>query len=190
MLVFGVGNDSPTWAQLNCNGRTIFIEDNMSWIEKIKQKHQALEIYQYSYQSDVGQLDEFIQSPIQMNIPELHGLCFDIYLIDAPMGYTAGTPGRAQPAYFASQNIRNCSSVIKNAVVFMHDTNRKAEQKLLEFYFGQNKETNFVLLGEMNGPHGLLTAYGHLSSQQVARALKLEIVADSAHDVIDRSDKE
>lgn len=55
-LVFGLGHDSLMWTALNHGGRTIFLEEDKSWIEQIKKKLPALESYHVVYDSKVGGL--------------------------------------------------------------------------------------------------------------------------------------
>ena len=52
-LVFGLGHDSLMWTALNHGGRTIFLEEDKSWIEQIKQKLPSLESYHVVYDSKV-----------------------------------------------------------------------------------------------------------------------------------------
>jgi len=35
MLVFGLGNDSPFWVEVNGNGRNVFLEDFKLWFDKV-----------------------------------------------------------------------------------------------------------------------------------------------------------
>lgn len=52
-LVFGLGHDSLMWTALNHGGRTIFLEEDNSWIEQIKQKLPSLESYHVVYDTKV-----------------------------------------------------------------------------------------------------------------------------------------
>ncbi|RXI03509.1 hypothetical protein DVH24_004161 [Malus domestica] len=48
-LVFGLGFDNLIWTALNHGGRTIFLEEDNSWIDQIKQKLPGLEAYHVEY---------------------------------------------------------------------------------------------------------------------------------------------
>jgi hypothetical protein len=49
LLVFGLGNDTPFWNQMNSEGRSTFLEDDRSWFEKITQAFPSIEAYLVAY---------------------------------------------------------------------------------------------------------------------------------------------
>lgn len=53
-LVFGLGHDSLMWTSLNYGGRTVFLEEDKSWIEQIQQKFPTLESYHVVYDTKVS----------------------------------------------------------------------------------------------------------------------------------------
>src|SRR5580698_9796876 len=80
-LVFGMGSDSPFWSSLNRRGRTVFIEDQPEWFDKIKLQHPSLDAY-------------------------LRETAWDVVLVDGPAGYENGTPGRMKSIYEASRLVK------------------------------------------------------------------------------------
>ena len=54
-LVFGLGHDSLMWTALNHGGRTVFLEEDKSWMERIKQKFPSVESYYVVYDTKVLQ---------------------------------------------------------------------------------------------------------------------------------------
>ena len=90
-LVFGLGYDSKMWANgANVGGRTLFIEDNNEWIEKIRKHSPGLDIRFLDYESDMreafsvylGHEDKLMHSfPAYLKDTE-----WDVILVDAPMG--------------------------------------------------------------------------------------------------------
>ena len=48
-LVFGLGNDSLYWHNLNKNGITVFVEDNEFWIKHVGARIEGLDIVHFDY---------------------------------------------------------------------------------------------------------------------------------------------
>ena len=48
-LVFGLGQDSPLWAEFNDGGRTVFLEDDADWISQFDSEN--IEIHNVQYQT-------------------------------------------------------------------------------------------------------------------------------------------
>lgn len=138
LLVFGLGNDSPTWKDLNCNRRTAFIEDNSHWYNQITSKYSGIEAYLYKYNTTLGDAQRFYDHPFMMKIhPNVDTECFDLTLIDAPMGFDSSKPGRMAPAYYTQNKVKECMAKKKKNImfVFMHDTERPGEQEIMSHYF-------------------------------------------------------
>jgi hypothetical protein len=155
MLIFGLGNDSPLWETVNCNGRTVFVEDDVEWITTVSTKSPSLEIHHLEYNSRVEHALEFLENPVEIKIDDsVDTECFDVVLIDAPKGYAPDHPGRMIPAYYTSQNARKCKTA---SVVFLHDVGRQVEQLIAEHYFPE--QDGWVNLGNTEGPSGLLTGW-------------------------------
>ena len=152
LLVFGLGNDSPTWSDLNCNRRSVFIEDNNDWFDMITTKYPDIEAYLYKYNTTLVDANKFYDEPFMMEIdPVVDSECFDLTLIDAPMGFSSSKPGRMVPAYYAQKRVKDCMSKKKKDImfVFMHDMERPGEQEIAKRYFSSE---GWISLGAFIDP--------------------------------------
>lgn len=131
-LVFGVGHDSIFWVLSNPNGRTVFLEDNQLWQNKIQTLYPKLEIYHVQYNTEKSQWRELINQPksLILDMPtELLSIEWDIILVDAPAGgKLPGVPGRMKSIYMASQLVKS------KGHVFVHDCNRDVERNYCDKY--------------------------------------------------------
>ncbi len=118
-LVFGLGNDSVFWNEVNKGGRTVFLEDIAGWFENVKKKHPELEAYLVHYDTVLSDWESLIdnQHKLKMNdIPaELRAVEWDVILVDGPMQYKPDKPGRMKSIYEASRLIK------PGGHVFVHD---------------------------------------------------------------------
>ncbi|XP_050215532.1 glucuronoxylan 4-O-methyltransferase 3-like [Mercurialis annua] len=146
-LVFGLGHDSLMWASLNHGGRTVFLEEDKSWIEQIKQKQPMLESYHVSYDTKVHQADGLMEkgtgdeecrivsdprsSSCQLALKsfpsDVYDTEWDLIMVDAPTGYHDEAPGRMTAIYTAGLMARNKES--GETDVFVHDVDRVVEDK-------------------------------------------------------------
>ncbi|KAF4346930.1 hypothetical protein G4B88_007426 [Cannabis sativa] len=105
-LVFGLGHDSLMWNALNYGGRTVFLEEDKSWIEQIRRRMPGLESYHVEYDTKVHQADELMKissgtqdcevvgdprfSKCQLalkNFPsDVYDTEWDLIMVDAPTG--------------------------------------------------------------------------------------------------------
>ncbi|KAL6316246.1 hypothetical protein AAG906_017793 [Vitis piasezkii] len=160
-LVFGLGHDSLMWTALNHGGRTIFLEEDKSWIEQIKQKLPSLESYHVVYDSKVHQADELMEvgmgedckvvvdprfSKCKLSLKgfpnEVYDVEWDLIMVDAPTGYHDEAPGRMSAIYTAGLMARNRED--GETDVFVHDVDRVVEDKfskafLCEGYFREQE---------------------------------------------------
>nr|GEV10760.1 glucuronoxylan 4-O-methyltransferase 3-like [Tanacetum cinerariifolium] len=146
-LVFGLGYDSPMWATLNQGGRTVFLEEDKSWIKQIQGKFPNLESYHVVYDSkvklasdlmEIGKRDEckLVENPrvsgcelaLKGNLPdEIYEIEWDAIMVDAPTGYHDEAPGRMKAIYTAGLMARNRAE--GETDVFVHDVDRVVEDK-------------------------------------------------------------
>ncbi|KAA8538757.1 hypothetical protein F0562_028348 [Nyssa sinensis] len=145
-LVFGLGHDSLMWTALNHGGRTVFLEEDKSWIEQIKQKLPTLESYHVVYDTKVTDADELLKvgirdecrvvgdprfSECQLSLKglpaEIYDIEWDLIMVDAPTGYHDGAPGRMSAIYTAGLMARNRE--VGETDVFVHDVDRVVEDK-------------------------------------------------------------
>jgi glucuronoxylan 4-O-methyltransferase len=138
-LVFGVGNDTKFWREINKKGRTVFIEDNKDWFQKIKKICPAMEAYLVNYPTKITQWKLLLNKPrkLELNLPkQIADIKWDVILVDAPCGayeyflkeYGIEPPGRMVSIYMASKLIK------KDGHVFVHDCHREVERVYSDRY--------------------------------------------------------
>lgn len=145
-LVFGLGRDSPMWSALNYGGRTVFLEEDQSWMETVRQKFPTLESYHVTYDTKVTQADDLLElwrqpectavgetrfSKCQLALKRLpsvfHEVEWDLIMVDAPTGWIPEAPGRMGAIYTAGMAARARSE--GETDVFVHDVDRVVEDK-------------------------------------------------------------
>lgn len=128
LLIFGVGNDSSLWIDLNKGGRTFFIEDSPIWLEKIKKEIpniQALLVKYDSLRQDWKSLLNGPKNKLLLNLSaEIMNKRWDIILVDAPSGYSDQLPGRMKSIYTAAF----LAHKFRRVYVFVHDCERHVEK--------------------------------------------------------------
>ncbi|XP_019163675.1 PREDICTED: glucuronoxylan 4-O-methyltransferase 3-like [Ipomoea nil] len=156
-LVFGLGHDSLMWSALNHGGRTVFLEEDKSWIDQIRRRVPSLESYHVQYDSKVSRADELMGIGMGMEcrkvvdprvskcglalktLPdEVYEVDWDVIMVDAPTGYRDEAPGRMNAIYTAGLMARNREN--GDSDVLVHDVDRVVEDKfskafLCEGYF-------------------------------------------------------
>lgn len=135
VLVFGLGNDSLFWHNLNTGGRTVFIEDKKKWFDevkgKVKGKNPGLEAYKVKYGTVRTEWQDLIDKPdkLELDIPsQLKGIEWDVIIVDGPAGHTDEAPGRMKSIYLASKIIKNGGDI------FVHDAHRDVEREYCKKY--------------------------------------------------------
>ena len=133
LLVFGVGNDSLLWVNVNKLGSTLFVEDNIEWSNKVKRRDGISEIKLVDYKTQRTQWMQFIEYPEKLDLESFESIVamdWDVVLVDAPAGWNDSTPGRMKSIYLSS-------ILAKPSVdVFVHDCNREIEQKYCDTFLG------------------------------------------------------
>ena len=107
ILVFGIGHDSIFWHRRNSNGRTVFLEHSMSWLQKIKSKWPELEAYHVQYHTVIER--DFVRFKNASLWPNLTVVLPDnvkmetwnIFLVDGPTGGHSRDIGRFQSLYMS-----------------------------------------------------------------------------------------
>lgn len=138
MLVFGLGNDSEIWMDVNKLGTTYFIEDNRIWIRRNKHiVNDHVKIVKTEYTTKRTQyLDSDLMTPNQLmlNLPdELSKVDWNLIFVDGPKGDKRHHPGRMQSLYTASVFAKRSPSTTH---VFVHDINRVVESVYSRRYLG------------------------------------------------------
>ncbi len=139
LLVFGMGNDSQLWMDINARGRTAFLEDNRDWYNRVMETCPAAEACLVTYNTVLSQWEEIMddESRLAMELPSrINGTRWDVILVDGPSGdlpgyrkrYGVEPPGRMCSIYMSSRLVN------KNGYVFVHDCNRIVERVYADRY--------------------------------------------------------
>uniref|UniRef100_A0ACD5TR15 Uncharacterized protein n=1 Tax=Avena sativa TaxID=4498 RepID=A0ACD5TR15_AVESA len=144
-LVFGLGHDSPMWAALNHGGRTVFLEEDASWIASVRSAHPGLDSYHVTYHTRLTDADDLIalrDHPGCTDLAATHQYCrlalrglpavfheteWDLIMVDAPTGWTPDAPGRMGAIYTAGMAARARRPGDGATDVFVHDVDRTVE---------------------------------------------------------------
>lgn len=130
LLVFGVGNDSRGWREVNRGGRTVFLEDNPGWIQQVRARVPDTEIVEVSYPANLAEATTLLKANVDRRFaPELtvrlpqcvRSESWDLIFVDAPLGAPGG-PGRHSSIYTAK-----CLAG-DDTVVAVHDCDRPLER--------------------------------------------------------------
>ena len=143
LLVFGLGNDSPLWHNLNHAGHTLFVENNKEWMERIVPANPFLNVMFCDYTPVT--VRRSLASPISVlrkaRPPEkLLEHPWHVIIIDAPNGNRPHQPGRALPIAWAAQLAKT------DTHVFLDDYNRDVERTFANFLLVTTQRPNFVAL--------------------------------------------
>lgn len=133
LLVFGTGNDSCFWMRLNRGGKTVFIEDDPAWLNRIRKQNPSCSAYLVEYGTRRTQWPDLIEAPerLQMELPEdVRGLHYDCILVDGPHGCEDANPGRMRSIFEASRLAG------AHGDVFVHDCDREVERAYCDRYLG------------------------------------------------------
>ena len=148
-LVFGLGNDSIFWHETNKGGRTVFIEDNQGWYQKIKGKYPFIEAYRVEYGTKRSEWEALLNCPEKLHLAlpdEILNTKWDVVLVDGPPSYLNSLPGRMKSIYMASILVK------EGGHVFVHDCQREIECLFCDKYLGKKE-----LLEEVKG----VWTFGH-----------------------------
>lgn len=141
VLVYGTGKDSEFWYRLNANGHTLFLEDDLAWVEQASRVVPHLSIRPIVYGTNLAHWRTLIadESSLKEGIPdEVRSKTWDVILVDAPRGHEDGNPGRMKSIYQAS--VLACESTD----VFVHDCNREVEAAYCDRFLTSGRLQNVV----------------------------------------------
>ena len=138
-LVFGMGNDTPLWLDINSKGRTAFLEDSKEWMQNIMEVCPEAESYLVTYNTKLSEWEQLIDdhSRLVIDLPsKITNIKWDVVLVDGPSGdypsykkqYGIEPPGRMSSIYMSSLLVK------KNGYVFVHDCNRIIERVYSDRY--------------------------------------------------------
>jgi hypothetical protein len=127
LLVFGLGYDSPLWADINARGSTLFIEHSQEWERRILSDHPQLNAIRVDFGRHT--VATSLKSPdltiAAAAVPPLLQRDWDVILIDGPAGSRPDHPGRALPICWAAQ------MRARPTHVFVHDCERPLEHAFI-----------------------------------------------------------
>lgn len=148
-LIFGCGNDSILWAELNKYGNTVFLESSDNWKNKVLSAHPQLniEIYDVGENTVADSLADNIQYLPQPEI--MRKFKYDLIFIDGPTGYNNSCPGRALPIIWTKE------IVCAHTNVFIDDYERPIEYKYFNSYFLKS----VVISESQRGKNGVMAWY-------------------------------
>lgn len=174
-LIFGLGFDSPLWHSLNLGGRTVFLEEDSSWIAQMAQAHPYLKAYHVNYTTMVSEADDLLaysrtekeicgphhgllQSECKLALKtlpdQIYNTRWDVIMIDAPRGYFPEAPGRMSAIFGAAVMAREGKRK-KSTDILLHDIDRPVEKTFsTEFFCSKNlieavgKLWHFQIFGE------------------------------------------
>lgn len=132
-LIFGAGNDSPVWEQLNAGGRTVILESNPQWTDRILPRLRSAVIAKVAYQTRVADWKSQLASGAvpELDLPDsVRNELWDVILVDGPAGYASELPGRASSIVAASRLLA------AEGTVFVHDSERPLEEAFCRAYLG------------------------------------------------------
>lgn len=143
MLVFGLGNDSSLWCEINRTGRTVFLEDFKPWFDKITTLYPEIEAYPVSYPGNITLWREWLNQPekLKLRLPaEIPPHHWDVVLVDGPRGhrFSEEIPGRMSSIYMSSQLVG------KGGYVFVHDAERNVEKSYATMYLDKADQVKKV----------------------------------------------
>ncbi len=143
LLVFGLGDDSYLWNSINKGGVTIFLEDNIEWINSMNDGSLKVEHVTYKTlienQKDIGFIPEKLELPLS---DEVLNYKYDFIIVDAPLGHQPPRPlkgpGRMSSIFMASKLIK------KNGIAVIDDMGRPIERRYAFHFFGQENLIKFI----------------------------------------------
>ena len=133
-LIFGMGYDSLIWHKFNREGRTVFIEDDREWWDKINGFIPDIEAYLIKYHTKLCQWKELLDSPLKLklDLPDtIINVKWDVIFVDGPKANSPESPGRMSSIYMASRLIKDRGDI------FVHDCNREVEITYADKYLGE-----------------------------------------------------
>jgi hypothetical protein len=153
-LVFGLGEDSYLWQDINSEGTNVFLEDDTDWIDKFKES--TLDIRKVTYTTQIKDVNDiqFNTDLLTLNLDDdLRKTNWDLILVDAPLGHGPpnpnspwkNTPGRPFKGPGRMSSIFEASRLIGNSgYIIVDDLSRHVEAIYASQFIGQEKMINLV----------------------------------------------
>lgn len=139
-LVFGVGNDSQLWLDINQNGYTVFLEDSKQWLDLVLARIPELKGIHVSYGTQIADWKKLLDSQdynvLLLDLPRfVFDIKWDLIFVDAPRGAidSKKSPGRMKSIYIAAFLAQKSL----NTDVFVHDCHREVERIYCDTFLGE-----------------------------------------------------
>tara|TARA_Y100000034_G_scaffold2193_1_gene2722 strand:+ start:210 stop:857 length:648 start_codon:yes stop_codon:yes gene_type:complete len=160
LLIFGLGRDSGLWLNTNTGGKTIFLEDNVDWINTIEHAFKLsgnnIDIRHIVYNDTGHDSNKLLEDyklgntgNLKLDLPDdVRNIDWDIIIVDAPAGYSNDVPCRMKSIYESY----NLSEAVKGIHIIVHDAQRKIESLYTDYFF-----QSYNLIETLDdGEHGVL----------------------------------
>jgi len=160
ILVFGLGNDSPLWQEINAGGTTVFIEHDKKWLDTVQEQNPGINAHLVKYKTNLKNLAADLTrvsldpNSLELFLPaEVCSTDWRYIIVDAPPGYSDKMPGRLQSIQAASK-LAYKNPHGQPCDIFVHDCNRVSESIFSEYFLSHinlqtqiDKTRHYQLLG-------------------------------------------
>ena len=169
LLIFGLGRDSELWLNVNADGKTTFLEDNLDWIKIVNTQmnnlNKEIDVRHITYTNLGYDADRLLteyesgQNNLKLDLPnDILDNNWDVIIVDAPAGYGEDVPCRMKSIY-ESYNLSNKKLDVD---VIVHDAQRRIEKMYTDYFF---KSYNHIKTLD-DGKHGKLQHYRSVTSNE------------------------
>lgn len=135
LLVFGCGDDTKHWAEVNAGGLTVVLEDDPVWILDVPGVTVLLVSYPTRVARWEGEIGKVTSEVLARQLPESYRkMEWDVILVDGPRGGDSLAPGRLASIAYAAERYSS------DTRVFVDDCNRPLECAATEKWFQQRKQ--------------------------------------------------
>ncbi|MCV6636374.1 glycosyltransferase domain-containing protein [Candidatus Albibeggiatoa sp. nov. NOAA] len=159
LLVFGLGNDSLLWQEINTGGKTVFLENDKKWFDIVKNKNPDINAHIIHYKTTLKNwandliAASFDPHSLELFLPaEVSNSDWRCIIVDAPPGYS-DKPGRLQSIHAASK-LAYKNPHGQPCDIFAHDCNRILESTATEYFLSHinlqtqiDKTRHYQLIG-------------------------------------------
>lgn len=171
VLIFGCGKDTAIWFAANCRARgmsrTLVLENDVGWrshvLAQFPDLAPSIELFN-GYRSTLETANEYFKNPdpegFHSRLPSsVSSVCWDVILVDAPMGFNPEHPGRHEAISWVAHHVIRCfkeNRQERDVFVFVHDAQREVEKQAVETFLiagaaGQEMGRLLAKLGDLVG---------------------------------------
>ena len=143
LLVFGLGEDSYLWRNINEKGTTIFLEDDEEWINQVNDGSLDVEKIVYKTRVEDAEIIGFDAEKLALELPEkVTNRLFDFIIVDAPLGHQPPRPfkgpGRMSSIFAAS------TLLSKKGIAVVDDMARNVEKTYAFHFLGKENLSEMI----------------------------------------------